>query len=123
MGIHRLLRAALHLLLIAGLVLPGIAAPAQTVTQALAAVASDGKAAVHSPCDGMQMPSTPDKARGQVPSGAQHGCDLSACLGAGCLPALPHVAAFVPEADSLIAWDQPVRPTRFLESPLRPPIA
>jgi hypothetical protein len=122
MRLRRLLRAALHLLLIAGLVLPGIAAPAQGATQALATAASGGKAMTHAPCDGMQDPMQ-DAAHGRLPAGAQHGCDLSACLGSGCLPSLPHVAAFIPEAGSLVAWDQPMSPSRHLETPLRPPIA
>ena len=117
MASRRCLRVVFHLLLAAGLVLPGIAAPAEAVVHALAAT-SAGTTMTRSACDGMQMPDeTP------VPHGARSGCDLSACLGAGCLPTLPHVPAFVPEADSLIAWDQPVQPSRPIEAPLRPPIA
>lgn len=115
-----LFRIALHLLLAAGLVLPGIAAPAQAMTQELAAAGAGGTMA-HSPCDGMQMPSS-GKAPTQLPAGAQHGCDLSACLGAACLPTLPHVPAFIPEADMLITWDQPMPPSRQVDTPLRPPI-
>jgi hypothetical protein len=119
MGFRRLLRATLHLLLIAGLVLPGIAAPAQSVTQALAEASAtpDAIRMRTSPCGDMSMPM-----HDQTPH-ASHGCDLAACLGPGCLSTLPHLAAFIPEADSLIAWDQPVPPSRLPDTPLRPPIA
>jgi hypothetical protein len=119
MGFRRLLRATLHLLLIAGLVLPGIAAPAQSVTQALAeaSAAPDAIRMRASPCGDMSMP------HDQTPARASHGCDLAACLGPGCLSTLPHLAAFIPEADSLVAWDQAVPPSLRPDTPLRPPIA
>lgn len=120
MSTRRILRVAIHLFLAAGLVLPGIAASVEGVRHALATTAPGTTAMTQSACDGMPMP---DKAPARMPQGAQHGCDLSACLGAGCLPTLPHVVAFVPDADSLIAWDQPLRPSRVFDTPLRPPIA
>lgn len=118
MSPRRFLRVALHLLLAVGLVLPGIAAPAQAVGHALATMSGHADAMSQSPCSGMTMPDTP-----HMPSGTQHGCDLAACLGAGCLPVMPHVAAFIPDADSLVTWKQPVPPSRLPDTLLRPPIA
>ena len=117
---RRFFSYVLHLLLAAGLVLPGIAAPGQAVSHALAAAGDNQDPMSASPCSGMSMP---DKSPPHTPMGGDHGCDLAACLGAGCLPTLPHVAAFVPDSDVLIPWDQPVPPSRLVERPLRPPIA
>jgi len=121
-------RAALHFLLAAGLVLPGIAAPAQAVAevvgQATAASAKDRSVAHHDPCDGMEMPA-PGTKHPPLPEGgcAQHGCDLAACLGSACLPELPRIAAFVPPASAPLWLEQPLPPSRVVETPLRPPIA
>jgi len=128
MSPRRLLRIALHLLLAAGFVLPGIVAPAQATAQALAAAsasaAADATGMAHSPCDRMTVPMPmPGKAPAKLPAGAHQGCDLAACLGAGCLPTLPHLAAYVPEHVPPIAWDQPVPPSQRADTPLRPPIA
>jgi len=109
------------MLLAAGLVLPGIVAPAQAATQALGISSGDG-AMAHSPCDGMSMPMH-GTAPAKQPPGTQHGCDLSACLGAGCLPTMPHLTPHIPQPDVLIAWDEPVPASPFPETPLRPPIA
>src|SRR6476661_5850718 len=95
-----LLRVFFNLLLAAGLVLPGIAAPAQAAADEIAVMASGGTAVAHSLCDGMQMP-MPDK----TPASGKHGCDLASCLGAACLPVLSHLGAFVPKAGSLIVGD------------------
>jgi hypothetical protein len=120
MTLRRFSGIALHLLLAVGLVLPGIAAPAQAARRALTlASAEPGVISSHSACDGMSMPG---EASTTMPPDARHGCDLAACLGAGCLPAVPHVTAFVPEAESPITSDQPVPPSRMPDTPLRPPI-
>src|SRR5919107_334443 len=97
MAIRRFFGITLHLLLAVGLVLPGIAAPAQAAKQALAFASGTPDPRSQTSCAGMSMT---DDAPATMPHGAQHGCDLAACLGSGCLPTLPHVAAFVPEADS-----------------------
>jgi len=113
-------RILLHLLLAVGLVLPGVAANAQATSQ-MAAIASGVPAAMsHSACDGMAMHS---KAPSKMPPGVSHGCNLAACLGAGCLPALPYVTAFVPAVQSPITLDEPVPPSQLPDAPLRPPIA
>ena len=108
----------LHLLLAVGLVLPGIAAPAQRVSEAAALASGTTQAMTHSACDGTAMLG---KAPMKTP-GSTQGCDLAACLGAGCLPALPHLAAFVPDAESPLVVDQPVLPSQQPDTLLRPPI-
>jgi hypothetical protein len=120
MSLRRFLGITLHLLLAVGLVLPGIAASAQRASQAVAMVSGDAGAMSHASCDGMSMPGTSPM---KTPAGSPHGCDLAACLGASCLPALPHLAAFVPAAESPIIADQPVPPSQLPDTPLRPPIA
>ena len=120
MAFRRFFGITLHLLLVAGLVLPGIAAPAQAASQALAFASGTPGAMTHASCDGMSMN---DHVPAKMPHGAQHGCDLAACLGSGCLPALPHVAAFVPDAEAPMTLDQPVPPSQLPDTPLRPPIA
>lgn len=121
-------RAALYFLLAVSLVLPGIAAPAQAVAEAVApataASAKDESVTHHDPCDGMGMPAS-DAKHPPLPEGgcAQHGCDLAACLGSACLPELPRIAAFVPPASAPLVLEQPLPPSRVVETPLRPPIA
>ena len=114
------LRIVLHLLLAVGLVLPGIAANAQATRQMLALASGVPGAMSHASCDGMSMP---DKSPSKAPPGTSRGCNLAACLGAGCLPALPRVTAFVPAAQSPITLDEPLPPSQLPDTPLRPPIA
>jgi hypothetical protein len=140
-------RVALHLLLALCLVIPGIAAPAQGVADELHAVAAaqaddamdaamaDGampasmdmpsEMAAHGmPCGEMHMADAPSKPASK--SGdccTPHTCDLSACLGTGCLPELPRLAASVPPTATLIPWRQPRLPAGVVDTPLRPPIA
>ena len=118
-------RIALGLTLALALVLPGIAAASQSVRVAFATVPSATRSAAHGmPCDGMAMPA-PTKAPAGKPSGncGARGCDLAACLGAGCLPATPHIAASIPATGLVPNWEQPLRPSRLAETLLRPPIA
>lgn len=81
------------------------------------------------PCGAMHMSdATPPKSPSSSParSGdccAPHSCDLSACLGTGCLPELPRIAASVPPVATLIPWRQPRLPAGVVDTPLRPPIA
>jgi hypothetical protein len=114
----RSFRTVLHLLLAVSLVLPGIAANAQATKQMLA-LASGVPDVMHSTCDGMSMP---DQSPSKLPPGASHGCNLAACLGAGCLPTLPRVAAFVPVSQSPISLDEPMPSSQLPDTPLRPPI-
>ena len=120
MGPRRFFSIALHLLLAVGLVLPGIAAPAQAASQLLASASGMPDAMSHSSCDAMAM-------QGGAPAkglpASHHECNLAGCLGAGCLPRVAHVAAFVPATDNPVAFDQPVPPSQLPDTLLRPPIA
>ena len=138
-------RVALHLLLALCLVVPGIAAPAQGVADALQAVAAAQADAMDGSTTADPMPAsvdTPDMAAHDMPCGdmhmadassqpastsgdccSPHACDLSACLGTGCLPELPRLAASVPPAATPIPWRQPRLPAGVIDTPLRPPIA
>jgi hypothetical protein len=84
------------------------------------------------PCGEMHMsdatPKSPSESSSASPSKARdccapHSCDLSACLGTGCLPELPRIAANVPPTATLIPWRQPRLPAGVIDTPLRPPIA
>ena len=83
------------------------------------------------PCGEMHMPDATPKSS-ESPSAspskahdccAPHACDLSACLGTGCLPELPRLAASIPPAATLVPWRQPRLPAGVIDTPLRPPIA
>ena len=132
----------LHLLLAIALVVPGIAAPMQAVREALApapaatamggmdmdmATGMSGDDMAGMPCDRKQATDAASALPATHASGGDcctpHACDLSACLGTGCLPALPRIAAFVPPSTPPVPWQQPARPVRLIETPLRPPIA
>jgi len=125
MSPRRLLQIALHLLLAVGLVAPGIAAQAQSVALAFATTSLGAATDRQDVGCGDMSPATMDVHPQKRPATPcdQHGCTMAACLGAGCLPTLPRVLAFVPIGESLITWEQPVRPSRVLDTPLRPPIA
>ena len=133
-------RIALHLLLALCLVVPGIAAPAQAVADELHAAAAARMSDAMSdsmdmaamdvsmqgmPCGEMHMADAPSKATSDKSGDccAPHSCDLSACLGTGCLPELPRLAASVPPAATLVPWRQPRLPAGVVDTPLRPPIA
>lgn len=119
MSRHPLARLAIHLLLIVSLALPGIAAPAQAVADALSDLRTSETAM---PCDGMQAPSEHQPA---APCDCcEHGkCDISACLGTGCLFALPRVVALIPTVAASLPWQHPAPDSRTIEPPQRPPIA
>lgn len=140
------LRTVLHLLLAIALVVPGVAAPMQSVRDGLAHAAHaaapgamagmDAAMAMHIPDEAMAgmpcehmgeadpaPPMQPVAARDPGDCCNPHTCDLSACLGTGCLPELPRIAACVPPATPLVPWRQPAQPARLIETPLRPPIA
>ena len=133
-------RTVLHLLLAIALAVPGIAAPMQAVREALAAMpvampmegmemarAMPGDDMAGMPCDRMGISDTssamPTPRHGDGACCNPHTCDLSACLGTGCLPELPRIAAFVPASTPPVPWRQPAQPARLIETPLRPPIA
>jgi hypothetical protein len=114
----------MHLLLVAFLAIPAVAAPARAVSDAMqtAAVAAMADTMVHAdgPCDTMRASS-----EGQQPCDccASHTCDISACLGTGCLPELPRLIANIPNVAVVAMWRQPPVPTGTIETPFRPPIA
>lgn|SRR5687767_14904505 len=124
MTARQLTRIALHLLLAAFLVIPGIAAPAQGVASELQAAASaamaDGMADADMPCDQMGRDSAE-----QAPCDCctPHACDFSACLGTGCLPELPRLVAAIPPVVAPVYGRQPPAPAVVIETPFRPPIA
>ncbi|MDI9239122.1 hypothetical protein QLQ15_09390 [Lysobacter sp. LF1] len=111
----------MHLLLVALIAIPAVAAPARSVTQAMqaAAAAADTSGHADGPCD--QMRPSPGS---QQPCDccASRTCDISACLGTGCLPGLPQLIASVPNVTAAQAWRQPPVPTGAIETPFRPPI-
>jgi hypothetical protein len=125
MTARQLARIVLSLTLALALVLPGIAASVQSVRMALATASRQAEVMPHAmPSDGMSMPAPSASADSKVPGNCgTHGCDLAACLGAGCLPTMPHIAAFIPVAGLVPTWEQPLPPSRQVETPLRPPIA
>jgi len=125
MAARHLARIVLSLTLALALVLPGIAAPVQSVRMALATASGQSDAMSHTKMsDGMSMPAPSASPDSKVPGNCgTHGCDLAACLGAGCLPSMPHIAPFIPVAGLVPTWEQPLQPSQRAETPLRPPIA
>lgn len=118
MSRHPLIRWTVHLLLILALVLPGTAAPAQAVADALSALATQD---AEMPCDGMQT--APEHRAGMPCDCCEHGkCDISACLGTGCLFAPPRLVAAIPLTNAPQPWRRPAPPSHTIETPLRPPI-
>lgn len=117
-------RTVLHLLLALSLALPAIAAPAQAAADALQALAAASMA--DTAMVGDDMPCHGDAATDAEPPCdccPQSACDLSACIGTGCLNALPHVVAHVPPTAAPAPLPPVAVRTRLLETPLRPPIA
>ena len=130
MSLRRLARIALHLSLVLALLLPGLVAPARAVTatfdDAPAAMTMEhphGQSSHGQPCDMADEPSAPagDEDAGGCCSTAH--CDLAVCLGVACLPALPHLAARIPLAESPAPWREHFHRAPATDTPLRPPIA
>lgn len=113
----------MHLLLVAFLAIPAVAAPARAVADAMQAVATAAMAGAvvqaDGPCDTMRASSD---AQQPCDCCAPHTCDISACLGTGCLPELPRVIASIPAVAVAASLRQPVVPTGSIETPFRPPI-
>lgn len=125
MSLRRLTRIALHLCLAVGLVVPGVAAPAQAIIDAVQVAGDASTASAMSdamPCGGMDMPLATDETA-PCDCCAPDVCDFSACLGVACLPQLPRVADTAPPATSPLPWQQPALPPGVIDNPLRPPIA
>ena len=122
MSFRSLSRLALHWLVIITMIATTLVAPMQAADEVLREAATAQMAAMSDmPCDD------------EMDRGASHGlpcdcctpasCDLSACLGTACLLELPRVAAAIPFHTIHATWNAPARPTRLIDTPLRPPIA
>ena len=123
MSLTPVARRALHLFLVAALILPGSVWPARAAMSALDAA----KAVVDTgmPChDTMPAPSKPHGGQpcedGCCP---QPTCDLSACMATGVLPQLASLSPALPPAPLVFSWRANPPPSRLLDTPLRPPIA
>lgn len=118
MLLRKLCRPALHLLVIAAMMLAGVVAPVAAAREALASVPA-GHAARDMPCAdmaGMKPAAATD------PCAKAH-CSLAVCLGAAaCLPEILRVTASVPAIDCFSAPDSPFVATDAIDTPLRPPI-
>jgi len=114
-------RVVLHLLLVACLAIPGVAAPARAVAEAMAVAAATADAPMQSdmPCEEMRS-----NRAGESPCDCcdVRSCDLSACLGTACLPQLPRLVAHVPPAVAATPWHGPMLRTGMTGTPFRPPI-
>ena len=119
MSLRKLCRPAIHLLLIASMMLAGAVAPVAAAREALASVPT-AHAAADMPCadmDGMKPAAATD------PCAKAH-CSLAVCLGAAaCLPEILRVTASVPAAGSFDALDVAFVAADAIDTPLRPPIA
>ena len=114
-----LIRLAIHLLLVMSLILPGISAPAGALADELHALTASA-AMADMPCDEGQRASDHQAPCDCCP---QSKCDLSACLGTGCLFELPRLAAFVPPTAMPLPWDLPAPDSQAVGTLFRPPIA
>ena len=125
MSLRRSTRMAFHLLLAAALVIPGIVAPAQAITEGFQAATAPSDAndmtMANMPCDDADMPVATDTSAPCDCCGP-HACDFSACLGTACLPELPRITAMVPPAAAPLPWQPPALALAVIDTPLRPPI-
>lgn len=119
---RRLARVALHVWLMITLIMATVGVPVQAATGALQVIAAAEMAAAMKdmPC-GEEAPA---KAH-DMPCNCCDpvSCDLSACIGAACLPELTRRVAAIPAMCLSVPWEMPSRPSRVMETPLRPPIA
>lgn len=117
------LRLVLHWTVIITMIATTLVAPVQAADEALqeAATAQMAAAMADMPCDEEMDADTSHEIPCDCCTPAS--CDLSACLGTACLPELPRIAAIIPLDTVHIPWNAPARPTRLIDTPLRPPIA
>lgn len=122
MSFRALSRLALHWLVIITMVATTLVTPMQAADESLREAGARMAAAMSEmPCgDEMEM-----AVSHEMPCDCctPVSCDLSACLGTACLLELPRVAAAIPFQTTHAAWNAPARPTRLIDTPLRPPIA
>lgn len=123
MPLRRLSRLALHWLVIITLIASTLVVPAQAANEALqqAAAVQMTAAMDDMPCGDEMAPSAAHKMLCDCCTPAS--CDLSACLGTAYLHTLPYVVAAVPLHLMHVVVDTPARPSRSLDTLLRPPIA
>ena len=123
MSIRSLSRLALHWLVIVALITTALVVPAQAAEEALREAATAQTAATMSdmPCGGeMEMATSHDM---PCDCCTPTSCDLFACLGTACLLELPRVTAAAALHMVHAPWNAPARPTRLVDTTLRPPIA
>lgn len=126
MSFRSLSRLALHWLLIITMIVTTLVAPAQAADEALREAATAPTAPTAATMPDMPCGDEMDMAAShEMPCDCctPASCDLSACLGTACLPELPRVAAAIPLHAIHAMWNAPARPTRLIDTPLRPPIA
>jgi hypothetical protein len=122
MTLSPVIRRALHLFLVAALILPGSLWPARaTVSLVDSATVA---AAIDMPC-GKAMPAPSKSHDGQPCEDGccpQPTCDLSACVGTGVLPQLASLPSVLPPVPLVFSWRITPPPSQLLDTPLRPPI-
>lgn len=112
-------RVLMHLLLAAALIVSGAVSPALAVAGELATLATAAMADSEMPC------AMGETEKGEMPCDCCKArvCDLSACLGTGCLTEVPFVLAGVPASAVPLQWNPPEFRPLAVEAPLRPPKA
>lgn len=115
-------RLALHWLVVIAMVATTVVAPAQAAGEALQEQAAAQIAATMAamPCNDEATQTVHEM---PCDCCTPASCDLSACLGTACLPELPRFVAAIPPAATPLPWATPAPLTRFVDTPLRPPIA
>ncbi len=113
------LRRALHLLLVAALLLPSGAWTARALA------ATDAAALATMPCHDGMAAAEPPAAGAPCDEGCcpQPDCDLSACLATACLPRLVGVSGVRPPLPLAFPWRLDAPPSQPIDALLRPPIA
>lgn len=115
----RPLSLALHWLLIAALLVSAALVPAQIARAAMHGDSHPPVATEGMPCHEQAPPAQPDPCDGCSPAT----CDLAACLGTACLPAMARVMPLHTAVASAIPWHSSDVAIDLRERPLRPPIA
>lgn len=116
-------RLALHWLVVIAMIATTVVAPAQAAGEALQVQVAGqmAPAMADMPC-GDAVSQTADH---EMPCGCcpPASCDLSVCLGTACLPEWPRLASAIPPVEMPLPLATPAPPSRFVDTPLRPPIA
>lgn len=125
MSLRRLIRLALHWLVIVSMIATTLVAPVQAATDTLqsAAVAQMAATMADMPCDDDDMDTAATEHGTPCDCCSPASCDLSACLGTACLPELLRLVADIPAVTVRMPWNAPAPPFRPIDTPLRPPNA